>query len=49
LIYGAWVDGTSAWLIAFYLSAALGTLALGLYLMNRYNRRRILPLEPSSH
>jgi hypothetical protein len=33
LVYGAWVDGASAWLIAFYLAALLGVLALALYLV----------------
>lgn len=39
LLYGAWVDGTSAWLILIYLSALLGVLALGLWWMNRRNLR----------
>jgi hypothetical protein len=34
LIYGAWVDGTSSWLILAYLSVFLGLLALGLYLVS---------------
>jgi hypothetical protein len=34
LSYGAWTDGTSAWLIASYLAALLGVLALALYLVS---------------
>lgn len=43
LIYGAWVDGTSAWLLFAYLSTFLGLLALGLYAMNRRNAHKSLP------
>jgi len=35
LIYGAWVDGASAWLILIYLATALGALAAVLYAVNR--------------
>ncbi len=39
LIYGAWVDGASLWLLAVYLVASLSLLAIGLYLVDRRNRR----------
>ncbi len=39
LIYGAWVDGASPWLLALYLVASLATLALGLYLIGKRNRQ----------
>jgi hypothetical protein len=42
LIYGAWVDGASAWLILVYLGAFLGLLAFGLYLVSR-NLQRAVP------
>ncbi len=41
LIYGSWVDGASIWLIALYLVAFLGLLALGLYLVNRRNLKKL--------
>jgi len=42
LIYGAWIDGTSAWLLVGYLAALLAALAAGLHWMNRRNERRTL-------
>ena len=39
LIYGAWVDGTSIWLILGYLLAIVALLALGLWLVGRFDRR----------
>ena len=39
LIYGAWVDGASLGLLALYLVASLSVLAVGLYLVDRRNRR----------
>jgi hypothetical protein len=39
LIYGAWVDGASLWMLAVYLVASLSVLAVGLYLVDRRNRR----------
>jgi uncharacterized membrane protein YraQ (UPF0718 family) len=39
LIYGAWVDGASLWLLAVYLVASLSLLAIGLFLVDRRNRR----------
>ena len=39
LIYGAWIDGVSVWLLGGYLLTALGALALALYLLNRRNLR----------
>jgi hypothetical protein len=41
LLYGAWVDGTSAWLVAGYLAAFLAAMALGLYLLGRRDRRSL--------
>jgi len=35
LLYGAWIDGTSLWLIALYLGAMLAMLAGILWLVNR--------------
>ncbi len=37
LIYGAWIDGASLWLIALYLAAFLGALAAGLWWIDRRN------------
>jgi uncharacterized membrane protein YraQ (UPF0718 family) len=42
LLYGAWVNGASAWPILLSLAAALGLLALGLWLVGR-RRRRTMP------
>jgi uncharacterized membrane protein YraQ (UPF0718 family) len=39
LIYGAWVDGTPAWLLLLYLAAFVVALAGSLSLINRRNRR----------
>lgn len=39
LIYGSWVDGASLWVIAAYLIAFIGVLALGLWLVSKRNRR----------
>ena len=39
LIYGAWVDGASAWRILGYLLAIIAVLALGLRLVGRRDRR----------
>jgi len=41
LLYGAWVDGTSAWLILAYLLAFLGVLTLGLGWVSRRNFQAI--------
>jgi len=40
LIYGAWADGASPWLLAGYLLASLGVLALGLYAVSWQGRMR---------
>jgi len=40
LIYGAWVDGASPWLLAAYLLASLAVLALGLYAVSWEERMR---------
>jgi uncharacterized membrane protein YraQ (UPF0718 family) len=45
LLYGAWVDGSSAWLILAYLAAFVGVLALGLSLVGRRNRRAMVSAE----
>jgi len=41
LIYGAWVDGASLWLLLAYLVLFLVILAGALYLIDRRNRRRV--------
>ncbi len=47
LIYGAWVDGASLWLLALYVGSFLLVLGAGLYLVSR---RRALPLAmPPAH
>ncbi len=48
LIYGAWIDGTSLWLIALYLAAFLGLLALGLYLVNQRNVQKAAALQQAA-
>ncbi len=40
LIYGAWVDGASPWLLLLYLAGSLAALALGLYAVARRGRVR---------
>jgi uncharacterized membrane protein YraQ (UPF0718 family) len=40
LIYGAWNDGVSAWLLAGYLAALIAALAAALYWIGRRNERR---------
>ncbi len=39
LIYGAWADGASAWVLLAYLAASIGVLALALAVIDRRNRR----------
>jgi hypothetical protein len=41
LIYGAWVDGASLWLLLAYLFLFLAFLAGTLYLIDRRNRPRV--------
>ncbi len=41
LLYGAWKDGTSVWMIALYLAIFVGVLALGLALVGRRNRKAV--------
>ena len=48
LIYGAWVDGTSAGLIILYLLAILGVLALALWLVNRKNARKTQAIQKAA-
>jgi len=43
LIYGAYVDGTSVWLLGGYLAAFLIVLVLGLYLISRRQQVGVLP------
>jgi len=40
LLYGAWVDGASGWLVLTYLLGFLGLLAFGLYLLHRRDVRQ---------
>lgn len=40
LIYGAWVDGASLWLLALYLAAFLAVLALILYQVNKRSQQK---------
>jgi len=41
LLYGAWKDGTSIWLIALYLLAFVAVLAVGLAWVGRRNRKAV--------
>jgi uncharacterized membrane protein YraQ (UPF0718 family) len=49
LIYGAWVDGASLGLIAFYLAAFLGVLALSLWLVSKRRAHETTTHMASSH
>ena len=40
LIYGAWVDGTSVWLLGLYLAVGLSVLVLGLHWISRLQGTR---------
>ena len=40
LIYGAWVDGASVWLIGLCLVVVVGLVALGLYQVNKRNLQK---------
>ena len=40
LLYGAWVNGTSIWLLGGYLAAGIAVLAAGLYWVDRRAQRR---------
>jgi uncharacterized membrane protein YraQ (UPF0718 family) len=48
LIYGAWTDGASVWLILLYLTALVGLLALGLAWLGQRQRRAAAPSETQS-
>jgi uncharacterized membrane protein YraQ (UPF0718 family) len=48
LLYGAWVDGTSVWLILLYLVGLIGLLAVGLWLLGRRGLRAMAPAETRS-
>jgi uncharacterized membrane protein YraQ (UPF0718 family) len=43
LLYGAWIDGTRAWLILAYLAVFLAVLAFSLWFISRSNRREAVP------
>jgi hypothetical protein len=45
LIYGAWVDGTSLGVLAAYVGALMGILAVALWLAGRINRHKIAPAQ----
>ena len=45
LLYGAWKDGTSVWLIGVYLLAFVAVLAAGLAWVSRRNRRAVASAE----
>jgi hypothetical protein len=48
-LYGTWVDGASAWLVAGYLAAFLGLLAGGLALASRNQElRKATAVSPSA-
>jgi hypothetical protein len=48
-LYGTWVDGASAWLVAGYLAAFLGLLARGLALAGRNQElRKATAVSPSA-
>jgi hypothetical protein len=49
LIYGAWVDGVSLWLLGMYLTTFLGALALALYFVNKRNTYKATTRVASSH
>ena len=48
LLYGAWVDGASAWLILAGLVVFLTLLGLGLWLIGKRRYRPMVPAEPRS-
>jgi uncharacterized membrane protein YraQ (UPF0718 family) len=48
LIYGAWVDGASFWLVVLYLLLFLGLLAITLYLVGRRTRQPAAAVQVSS-
>jgi uncharacterized membrane protein YraQ (UPF0718 family) len=45
LLYGAWIDGTSPWLILASLAVFLGLLVLGLWLIGKRYGRDLAPTE----
>jgi uncharacterized membrane protein YraQ (UPF0718 family) len=45
LIYGAWVDGTSLWLVGVYLLAVAAALAASLFILRRLDRRSEAPAK----
>ena len=48
LIYGAWVDGASPWLVIAYVSACLAALATALYQVHRRQRESATAPRPAS-
>ncbi len=45
LLYGAWVDGTAVGWLALYLAALMTALALGLWLVDRRNQLKTVPVH----
>jgi len=45
LIFGAWVDGANLLLVSGYLAAVIGALALGLWVVGRWDRRALASSE----
>ena len=48
LIYGAWVDGASTWLLAVFLTAGLAVLAAGLRWIGRLQSQRAVTVKAST-
>jgi uncharacterized membrane protein YraQ (UPF0718 family) len=48
LIYGAWVDGASVWVVALYLASFLASLALILYWVNKRSLQKGATHQPAS-
>jgi hypothetical protein len=48
LLFGAWVDGASAWLVLVYLMGLMGLLALGLALVGKRQRQAVTSAETGS-
>ncbi|MEX1248780.1 MAG: permease [Anaerolineales bacterium] len=46
LIYGAWVDGNSVWLLAGYVSIFLAVLSVGLFILGKRSRKKEV-IEPN--
>jgi len=48
LIYGAWVDGASLWMVSLYLAAFLAVLTVILWLANMRSRHALTTSQSSS-